>query len=125
MNRSPAPDKEARDWCMYCHLAALAGFVFPFGSVAGPLIVWLMKKDTIPAVIAHGKAAINFQLTVIVALIVGVIAGLIGTFFCIGWLVFLALIPLGLASPIFAIIAGVKAGSGEAYEYPYAIRFWS
>ena len=37
-------DKDQRTWAMFCHLSALAGLLFPFGSVIGPLIVWLVKK---------------------------------------------------------------------------------
>lgn len=32
---------------------------------------------------------------------------------------------LGLYSVIFAIIAGVRAYGGEAYRYPFVIRFLS
>jgi len=40
----PTPSYEVRQGAMLCHLAAFLGFVFPFGSVVGPLILWQMKK---------------------------------------------------------------------------------
>ncbi len=36
----------------------------------GPLIVWLIKKDTMPFVNDQGKEALNFQITVLLAAIV-------------------------------------------------------
>src|SRR5688572_3569670 len=41
---------EARQWGMFAHLSSLAGLVIPFGNFLGPLVVWLMKKDTMPFV---------------------------------------------------------------------------
>jgi uncharacterized Tic20 family protein len=37
---------QEKTMAMLCHLLALAGLVIPFGNILGPLIVWLMKKDT-------------------------------------------------------------------------------
>ena len=38
------PDPEARQWAMFAHLAALAGYTgIPFANIWGPLIVWLPR----------------------------------------------------------------------------------
>ncbi|GAA75271.1 hypothetical protein P20480_1739 [Pseudoalteromonas sp. BSi20480] len=37
-------NKDERTWAMLCHLSAFAGFIVPFGSIIGPLIIWLIKK---------------------------------------------------------------------------------
>jgi len=67
---SPGDSNQARMWNMWCHLSALAGFVIPFGNVLGPLLVWQIKKNEFPSVVEHGKAALNFQLTVLIVLLV-------------------------------------------------------
>lgn len=104
---------------MACHLSALAGFVVPFGNVLGPLLVWQIKKNEIPAVDPHGKASLNFQLTVlIITLIAGVLAFAL-SFVCIGLLLIPVVGLLPLAGMIFAVIAGIKANNGEEYRYPY------
>jgi len=104
---------------MACHLSALAGFILPFGNVLGPLLVWQLKKNEIPEIDPHGKASLNFQLTVlIVTLIAGLIAFLL-SFVCIGFLLIPVVILLPLAGMILAIIAGIKANNGEPYDYPY------
>ena len=106
---------------MLCHLSALAGYVVPFGNVLGPLLVWQTKKNEFPSVEVHGKAALNFQLTVLIALFVGIIAAVLLSFVCIGFLLFPVVIGIALCGLIFAIIAGIKANNGEAYRYPWSL----
>jgi len=115
-------ESEIRQWNMWCHLSALAGFFIPFGNVLGPLIVWQMKKAEIPSVEVHGKAALNFQLTVLIAVVAGFILAFVLSFFCIGWILFPAVMLIGVAGIVFSIIAGVKANEGKEYQYPYSIQ---
>lgn len=118
---SPGDSNQARMWNMWCHLSALAGFVIPFGNVLGPLLVWQIKKNEFPSVVEHGKAALNFQLTVLIVLLPITVLMLLLIAFCIGFL----LIPVGviiwLAGLVFAVIAGIKANNGEAYRYPWSL----
>lgn len=107
---------------MLCHLSALAGFVIPFGNVIGPLLVWQIKKNEIPSTNIHGKAALNFQITVLIALFTGVIAAVILSFVCVGFLLIPVVVLIGLAGLIFAIIAGIKANNGEDYKYPFSLE---
>ena len=58
---------EERTWSIAAHLSALAGLFIPFGSVLGPLVVWLVKRNEMPMVDRHGKEALNFQITVTIA----------------------------------------------------------
>lgn len=107
---------------MWCHLRALAGFFVPFGNVLGPLIVWQIKKAEIPSVEVHAKAALNFQLTVLIAVVAGFILAFVLSFFCIGWLLFPAVMLIGVAGIVFSIIAGVKANEGKEYQYPWSLK---
>ena len=107
-------DREVRQWAMFAHLAAFAGFVIPFGNIIGPLIVWQMKKD-MPFVDEQGKEALNFQITVSIAVFLCMVLMLV----VIGFL----LLPLVLiGSFVMTIIAALKANNGEDYQYPFAIR---
>lgn len=107
-------NREAQQWGMFAHLSALVGFVIPFGNVIGPLVIWQLKKD-IPFVADQGKEALNFQITVTIAAAICFLL----MFIFIGAL----LLPVvGIAALVFAIIAGVKANSGEWYRYPYTFR---
>ena len=116
----PSPESQARQWNMLCHLSALAGFVIPFGNMLGPLIVWQIKKNEIPYVDIHGKAALNFQITVTIAVIAGLAVAFALSCFCIGYLLFPVVMLVGLAGLIFSIIAGIKANNGEDFKYPYS-----
>lgn len=126
---SPSPaqsptETQARTWNMWCHLSALAVLIgVPFGNVLGPLLVWQLKKNEFPSVEIHGKAALNFQLTVLIAAAVVFAAGFILSLIFIGIFLFPVAILIGLCGVVFAIIAGVKANDGEEYRYPYSIEF--
>jgi len=120
---SPNPESQMRMWNMLCHLSALAGFIgIPLGNVLGPLIVWQIKKNEYPSVDVHGKASLNFQITVMIALLVTVAAMFVGMLICIGWLLLPVVILIGLAGLIFPIIAGIKANNGEDYKYPWSLE---
>ncbi len=106
---------EARTMGMLCHLLAFSGYVVPFGGILGPLVLWLIKKDQMPFVDDQGKEAINFQITIAIALVVSIIL----IFVVVG----LVLVPLvAIASIVYTIIAAVNANKGIRYRYPFAIR---
>jgi len=112
-------------WGMLCHISALAGAVIPFGNIIGPVIVWVLKKDQSPFVDAHGKEAINFNISITIYFIALGIIGFILSFILIGFLVFFAMPFIALAALILVILAAIKASKGEFYSYPLTIRFIS
>ena len=112
-------NKDARMWGMICHLAGLGGLIpiVPvIGSVIGPLIVWQIKKDEFGFVNDQGKEAVNFQISILIYVIVSAVLCLT----CIGFVLLPAVYIFDL---IFLLIAAVKANDGECYRYPLTIRF--
>lgn len=109
------PSPEARQWGMFCHFAAFFGLVFPFGNLLGPLIVWQIKKDFDPFVDAQGKEALNFQISVSLAVLLCFLLMLVVIGFPL-----LALVSVGAL--VLTIIAGIKANEGQAYRYPFSWR---
>lgn len=109
---------EERQWAMFAHLATFSGLIIPFGSLLGPLIVWLIKKDTMSFVNDQGKEALNFNITMLIAV---VISGLL-TLVLIG---FLLLLVVGLAWLVLTIMAAMAANRGESYRYPFTLRLVS
>ncbi|HEY1683455.1 MAG TPA: DUF4870 domain-containing protein [Tepidisphaeraceae bacterium] len=109
------PNPDARLWGMLCHLFGLAGFVIPFGNIIGPLVAWLIKKDQYPFVDDQGKEAINFHITMAIALVCAALL----MFVVIGFFLLPILALIGL---IFSIIGGLEANKGRRYRYPFAIR---
>jgi uncharacterized Tic20 family protein len=113
----PSPEeKSERTWAMLCHLSALLGFLgIPLANIAGPLVIWLIKKDQMPLVDVNGKEALNFQISLTIYAIVGALL----TFVLVGFLVLAAVFVGGL---VCVIIASVKVNNGESYSYPFTIR---
>ena len=109
-------NREERMWAMFCHLGGLAGFIFPFGNIIAPLVIWLVKKEEYPLVDDQGKESINFQ----ISMTIYILASVVLIFLVIG---IPLLIILGIFSLIVVIIAAIKANEGEKYRYPLTIRF--
>lgn len=109
--------QEEKQWAMFCHLAALAGFIgIPFGNIIGPLIVWLIKKEAYGFVNQQGKEALNFQIS---CFIYGLL--LLPTL-CFPPLFGLLIFALVLVDLTFVILASIAASKGESYRYPITIR---
>jgi hypothetical protein len=116
VGNAPQVGKEEQNWAMACHLSALAGFLIPFGNMVGPLIVWLLKRAEMPQVDIHGKEALNFQITVSIALLVCALLMLVLIGFVLVFIV-------GLGALVLTIMAAVKVSNGDfEYRYPFAIR---
>lgn len=116
-----ASSVQERQWGMAAHLSAFAGFLIPFGSILGPLVVWLVKKEEMPFVNDQGKEALNFNILAgIIAVALFILT--VGTF---GIGIFLTL-PIGIACGIvwviFTIMAAIKANEGVSYRYPINLR---
>lgn len=109
------PSAEEKQWALFAHLSALVGYIIPFGSLIGPLIVWQIKKNEMPFVDDQGKEALNFQITIALAAVVCVVLMVV----LIG---FLLILVVGLFDLIFIIIAAIAANNGQAYRYPICLR---
>ena len=97
---------------LFAALSHGLGFLVP---VIPALIIWLIKKDEDAFVGGHALEALNFQITVFIAYVIGVIL----TIVLIGILVIAV---VGIAALVLTIIAIIKAASGDEYRYPVALR---
>ena len=132
------------------HLSAFLSFVFPFGSIIGPVIMWSISKDKSEYLDKNGMAAVNFNLSYTLYLF---ILGMIlfpfafGSFFnylrriddfdhlnnfnyhfdfdnLFGILSIGSLIAiLAFLRYILIVVAAIKANRGEVYDYPLTINF--
>ena len=108
-------DQEVRTTAVAAHLSTLAGLVVPFGSVIGPLAVWLTRRDRDPFIDQAGREALNFGISVAVYGLVALVAALM--------LVGIPLLVVGvIAWVVLACLAAVKASHGQAYRYPLTMR---
>ena len=109
VNTAKTVSAEERQWGLIVHLSSI------FLGFLGPLIIWQMKKATMPFLDDQGKEALNFQITVLLLVIVS----------CVLFIVFIGmfLLPIVLlGNLILSVIAGIKANNGEYYRYPLTLR---
>jgi len=105
-----------RNWAMLCHLSAFSTYFFPFGGIIGPLICWLSRKDESAWVDENGKAAMNFNLSILLYCVLAIpLCFILIGFIIIGFLETLKIICI--------IIASIKGSKGETFRYPLSIPF--
>jgi hypothetical protein len=105
------PTSDERTLGILSHILAIV----PGIGIFGPLIIWLIKKDESQFVSENAKESLNFQLTMIIAVIISciLIVVLIGIFLI--WI-------LGILNLILVIIATIKASENKIYRYPFNFR---
>ena len=102
--------EDQRLWATLVHVGGIfLGFV-------SPLVGYLVLKDRGAFIRSHTATALNFQLTMLIAYIVGSIL----LFVLIGILVLLA---IAIVWIVFSILAAIAANKGQPYKYPLAIEF--
>jgi uncharacterized Tic20 family protein len=111
--------REDRNLLVVAHLTQYLDFVTGFGGLIVPLVLWLTTKDTVMDMDEHGKAIINFQLSLILYMVIGIPAILL-----LGAGILL-LIFAGVLSLVMPAVNAVRASQGESPSYFGTIRFIS
>ena len=107
-----APNSDDKNIATITHLA---GTVFSFVPA---LIVWVLKKDDSAYLADQAKEALNFQITIALAMFVASIL----VWLLIGFI----LIPIvWLLNIVLCIIAAIATSKGERYRYPFCLRLLS
>lgn len=118
------PTSDQQTWRVLAHASAFIQLI-GIPSVVGPLIVWLIRRDD-PVVEPHARAALNFQLSLLIYFFVGGIVAFIAALTIVGILVtilvVLLLLILFLLELLFALLATLAASRGELYVYPMSIN---
>jgi uncharacterized protein len=112
----PEISSEEKSLGMLCHLLGI------FTGFLGPLIVWLVKRDSSAFVGHHGREALNFQLTLLLVMLCLGSATFVLMFFFVGLLFLPALFVLPILALVAEIMAAIAAQNGEWYRYPCCIR---
>ncbi|HZJ19662.1 MAG TPA: DUF4870 domain-containing protein [Pricia sp.] len=99
------------------HLSQLLTYVTGFGGLIVPLVIWLTSKDKIAGMDEHGKSIVNFQLSMLLFVVISIPAILL---FGLG---ILSLIFIGIMAFVLPIVNAVKASNGESPSYFMTIRF--
>lgn len=127
------------------HISAFSNFLFSFGDIIVPLILWQTLKKRSELLNEQGKEAVNFNISYNLYMIISAIVFLPFSFrnffnfrfnnwnnfnfhfdtnnyyglFSLGTIAIILLI----IKIILTIIAAMKAKEGELYKYPLTIKF--
>lgn len=100
------PTSDEKTMALLSHVLTIA---FP---ILAPLVIYLIKKDESEFVASHARESLNFQITLILVMVVLFIS-IIGIL--LTWIV-------GIAAFVLIIIATIKASEGKLYKYPFSIK---
>jgi hypothetical protein len=103
------PTQDERNLAMLGHLLAIVL------GLLGPLIIWLIKKDSSEFVDDQGKEALNFNILMLIAYLLCV------ALTCVAIGVFLLPV-VWILNILFAVLGGVSAARGNRYRYPFNWR---
>lgn len=136
---------------MFTHLGTFLGYFFPFANLFVPLIIWQSNKES-TFINQHGKSVMNFQLSLFLYHLVGLIlllvfflnnilelighnSGSSDTFYNHNDIEYAGVTIIALFVLLFfyfilqaiyivtTIIGGIRASKGKLYSYPLSIRF--
>ncbi|MGA7281244.1 MAG: DUF4870 domain-containing protein [Acidimicrobiia bacterium] len=118
MSDQATPDQQ--NWRVIAHASAFVQLV-GIPSVVGPLIVWLARRDD-PVVGPHARAALNFQISLLIYFLVGMVLAVVAALTIVGLvvtvLVLVGLFLLVILEMVFALLATIEASKGHLYHYP-------
>lgn len=127
------------------HISQMVKYLFPFGGIIVPLIIWSSKRHQSKFLDDTGKSVLNFNISMILYFLIAIIILLVGAVvFGINYAIdvethgeeyvpvgLITYVLIGVGILVFAwliefiltIIAALKASNGEVYEYPLSIKF--
>jgi|TARA_B110001450_G_C17394035_1_gene388886 uncharacterized Tic20 family protein len=108
---------ENRQLLVLTHLSQLLDFITGIGGFLVPLIIWLIKKDEVFDMDRHGKAILNFRISMFIYLLICVPAILLFGLGILGFIV------IGIFYVIFPIINALRASKNQEPNYPLSIKF--
>ena len=107
--------ERGRFWCVLCHLGALVGYILPFGHIVAPLIIWMNTRDKVAGVDEAGRESINFQLTVTLFALIGVMLSAV----FIGLVLLFMIVVFHVSMTLYA---SLRAQRGGEFRYPLNLR---
>tara|TARA_B110000003_G_scaffold100420_2_gene102699 strand:+ start:18169 stop:18510 length:342 start_codon:yes stop_codon:yes gene_type:complete len=106
-----------RQLLVLTHLSQLLDLITGVGGFIAPLIIWLIKKDEVFDMDRHGKAILNFRISMFLYILICIPA-----IFLFG-LGILGFIVLGIFYIVFPIINALRASNNQEPKYPLSIQF--
>ncbi|WP_188599540.1 DUF4870 domain-containing protein [Polaribacter pacificus] len=110
--------KENKQLLVLTHLSQLLDFVSGIGGFVVPLILWLLKKDEVVGMDEHGKAILNFRVTMFIFILI-----------CIPFILFCGLgiaglIVISVFYLVFPILNAIRANNNQPPSYPFSFKIF-
>lgn len=115
---NPNEETIQRKWMLLFHGISFLGLIIPFGNILFPLFLWIHKADDNSIYDAHGRAVVNFHLSMMLYLFLSLILFFIlpgFNFFLTGTIVLFTIIMM-----IRNLFTALNKG---ACYYPLSISF--
>ena len=109
--------KENQQLLVFLHLSQLLNAYSGFLGIIVPLVIWQTNKKLVFEMDAHGKAVMNFQISVFILVLCCIPLIL---FFGLG---VIGIIILSIISIVFPVLNAIRAGNGTFPNYPLVYKF--
>lgn len=109
---APLDDAQTRQWAGLAHLGGIL-YIVP------GLVIWLVFRARSGFVDQEGKKAVNFQILVLIGL---VIIGVAGAIFLPWFVTNFLNTALWIVSLVFSIQGYLAVQRGQAYRYPFTLE---
>jgi uncharacterized Tic20 family protein len=115
---NPKNENLQMKWLLLMHGLPILGLAIPFFNILSAVFLWIHKREDNPIYDKHGRAIINFQITITLLFALAFIS--LFTIEGYGFLFFISVIPFSIIVIFANIIYVVKA---QKCYYPLSIRF--
>lgn len=117
---NPKEENIKKKWLLLFHATPFIGFILPLFNIFIPLFLWIHKREDNKLYYEHGRKVINFQITVVIAVVISFISLI--TIEGIGFFLFMSVLPLAV---IIMLINLVFVINKNKCFYPLSIPFIS
>ncbi|MCH4822126.1 serine hydrolase [Gramella lutea] len=117
---NPKEENIQKKWLILFHATPFIGFVLPLFNIFIPLFLWIHKREDNKIYYEHGRKVINFQITVVIAIILSFIS--LVTIEGAGFFLFISVLPLAVIIMLLNLIFVINK---DKCYYPFSIPFIS
>jgi len=115
----PANLKTKRNWLVLLHFSPLIGSFFPTGSLLVPFGFWLYKRNEDPEFDQHGRAVMNFQISMLILFSIALL--MVFVFTPIGIFLIFATIIFNL---VMVILNSWRISNNKTFVYPLSLKIF-
>jgi len=121
-------EKADRAWETGCHLSPLALLIgIPMANIVAPLVIWFVRKNSSPSTDRHGRAVLNFQISITLyfagLFLLNIIAQKTASLGMLETPVGICMRTWAYLNILFILRAAYDSAQGKLYQYPFSIRF--